>query len=161
MQLWRLVKTRHVANAFDGEGARLYGGRWNSRGTRMAYASGNSALAVLEVLVHLTGAGGLLPGYSLVAASVPDTLVESLPPTTLPPDWNTFPVPTSTQLLGDQWVASGRSLGLRVPSALVEAGFNILINPAHPQFSELLVKSASVFEFDPRFVGSSGGANAY
>jgi RES domain-containing protein len=62
MQLWRLVKTRYAAAAFDGEGARVNGGRWNSPGTRVAYASANSALAVLEVLVHMTAGSGL-PGY--------------------------------------------------------------------------------------------------
>ena len=35
---WRIVKSRYASTAFDGEGARLYGGRWNSSGTRMVYS---------------------------------------------------------------------------------------------------------------------------
>ena len=50
---WRIVKTKYAAQAFDGEGARLYGGRWNSPGLRMVYNSENVALAALEILRHL------------------------------------------------------------------------------------------------------------
>ena len=50
---WRLVKARHAAGAFDGEGARLHGGRWNSRGARVVYVSSSRSLAALELLVHL------------------------------------------------------------------------------------------------------------
>src|SRR6186713_3297828 len=101
-----------------GEGARSNGGRWSSPGTRVAYASGNSALAVLEVLVHMASSG--LPGYSLVRAHVPDALVEELPASELPRSWRAFPVPPEVQAVGDAWVRSGRALALRVPSAIVE-----------------------------------------
>lgn len=112
------------------EGARVYGARWNSPGTLVAYASNNSALAVLEVLVHVMS-GGPLMGYSLIHASIPDALVEDLATSQLPKDWNVSPVPPSVQRVGDAWVKSGRSLALRAPSVIVDAGFNILINPAH------------------------------
>jgi RES domain-containing protein len=134
MQLWRLLKTRYAATAFDGEGARINGGRWNSPGTRVAYASSNSALAVLEVLVHMM-AGSVLPGYSLVRAHVPDSLVEALPASELPKRWRAFPVPPEVQAIGDAWVQSGRALALTVPSAIVEGSHNVLINPQHAVFS--------------------------
>ena len=149
MQLWRLVKTRYAATAFDGEGARVSGGRWNSPGTRVAYASSNSALAVLEVLVHMT-AGSVLPGYSLVRASIPDSCVEELPVSDLPKNWNTSPVPPEVQSIGDAWVRSGRALALRVPSAIVPGSYNALINPDHPAFAELTVASVEAFAFDHR-----------
>ena len=151
MQLWRLVKTRYAAIAFDGEGARMHGGRWNSPGTRVAYASSNSALAVLEVLVHMT-AGSVLPGYSLVRAHVPDSLVEELPESELPRSWRAFPVPPEVQAIGDAWVRSGRALALRVPSVIVEGSHNVLINPEHTTFSRLAVESVRPFGFDPRLV---------
>ena len=152
MQLWRLVKTPYGDSAFDGEGARLYGGRWNRRGTRVAYASSNSALAVLEVLVHLTGGGGSIPGYSLIAASLPDSLVEDLGPELLPSEWRVSPIPTSVQSIGDQWAVSKRSTGLRVPSVLVDGGFNILLNPLHADFSQLTIDSVTKFSFDHRLL---------
>ena len=151
MQVWRLVKTRYVSSAFDGEGARLYGARWNSPGTRVAYASMNSALAVLEVLAHMTAAAAL-PGYSLVTATLPDELVEDLPESVLPSDWSASPVPPAAQAIGDAWVRSTRSLALRVPSVIVRGSFNVLINPAHPDFWQFVVDSVEPFHFDPRLL---------
>ena len=151
MQLWRLVKTRYAATAFDGEGARIYGGRWNSPGTRVAYASSNSALAVLEVLVHMR-AGSVLPGYSLIRGRVPDALVDELPASKLPKTWRAFPVPPEPQAIGDAWVRSGNTLALTVPSAIVDGSYNVLINPEHTTFSRLVVESVQPFDFDPRLV---------
>ncbi len=151
MQVWRLTKTRFAATPFDGEGPRRYGARWNSRGTRVAYASSNSALAVLEVLVHLS-AGGPPVGYSLVSATVPDALVDTSDPLLLPDDWNVSPVPTSAQLFGDQWIASGRALALRVPSVIVPGGFNLLINPQHRDFARVTVDAVTAFDFDARLL---------
>jgi RES domain-containing protein len=48
-----LIQAEYAAHAFDGEGARLYGGRWNSPGRPVVYTAGSLALAALEVLVHL------------------------------------------------------------------------------------------------------------
>lgn len=129
----------------------LYGARWNSRGTRVAYASNNSALAVLEVLVHLTGGGSLL-GYSLVTASMPDSLVEDLTPSQLPKDWNVSPVPPAVQTVGDEWIMSRRSLALRVPSVIVAEGYDILINPEHADFAQFTADSIAPFDFYPRLL---------
>src|SRR3712207_9538441 len=83
---WRIVKSRYAAAAFDGEGARLYGVRWNSPGTRMVYTSSTISLAVLEVLVHLQEAS-LLSSYSLVSVSFDDALIECLDRSRLPDGW--------------------------------------------------------------------------
>ena len=151
MQVWRLMKTKYAATPFDGEGARLYGARWNSPGNRVAYASGNSALAVLEVLVHMTS-GGSLPGYSLVCASLPDSLVEVIAPADLPVNWDASPVPPEVQAVGDVWLASTRSLALQVPSALVRDSYNILINPEHDDFGRLTIIYSEPFDFDRRLL---------
>ena len=151
MHLWRLVKTRYAATAFDGEGARIYGGRWSSPGTRVAYASSNSALAVLEVLVHMT-AGAALPGYSLVRASIPDSHVEALSASDLPKNWSESPVPPEVQAVGDAWVRSGRALAITVPSAIVSGSYNVLINPGHAAYAQLVVESVEPFTFDRRLV---------
>jgi RES domain-containing protein len=140
MQVWRLVKTKYAATAFDGEGARLFGSRWNSPGTRVAYVSSNSALAVLEVLVHLRDVT-VLPSYSLITASIPDDLIEDLDPSLLPPGWDASPVPHQVQAIGDAWVRLGRTLALRVPSAVVPRGINLLLNPDHPRFVAFGIES--------------------
>lgn len=147
MRLWRLVKKKYASTAFDGEGGRRYGARWNSPGMRVAYASDSSALAVLEILVHLKD-GEILPSYSLIAATIPDFLVDDVNPSSVPPAWNSSPVPPAVQAIGDEWIRSGRSLALRVPSAIVEGSSNVLINPGHPDFASFSVDRIEPFDFD-------------
>jgi len=145
------VKPRHAAAAFDGEGARLHGGRWNSPGTRVAYASDSIALAALEVLAHLQSTA-VLQAYSLVSLQFPEDGVEALEAAALPTRWRRFPSPPENQAIGDRWVAEGRSLILRVPSALIPDASNFLINPSHPGFSEVVVGRPERFAFDLRLL---------
>lgn len=145
----RLVKTRFAADPFDGEGARLFGGRWNHPGVRCAYASETAALAILEILVHLHRPG-LLEHYSICRATFDDTLVTRLPARDLPNDWRTFPAPRSTRGFGDRWIVQALGAVLRVPSTIVPSESNYLLNPAHPDFSKIRVLPAEPFGVDPR-----------
>jgi RES domain-containing protein len=148
---WRLVKARHAAAAFGGEGARLHGGRWNSPGTRVAYASDSIALAALEVLAQLQSTA-VLQAYSLVSLRFPEESVEVLETASLPARWRRFPSPPENQAVGDRWVAQGRSLILRVPSAIIPAAANFLINPSHPEFGKVVIGRPERFAFDPRLL---------
>ena len=152
---WRIVKSRHVGTAFDGEGARLYGGRWNSPGTRMVYTSASVSLAVLEVLVHLQDAS-LLSSYSLIAARFDDALVERLDRSMLPDGWRLYPASRELQRIGNEWVKNGRSAVLEVPSAVVERESNYLLNPAHPDFSSVVIGEPEPFTFDERLLARPG-----
>ena len=93
----------------------------------MAFASDSAALAVLEVLVHLDTAR-VLPAYSMIAAEIPDSRIEDLDPRRLLGGWWRYPPPPETQAIGDAWIASRRSLALRVPSALLPGGATLLIS---------------------------------
>jgi RES domain-containing protein len=148
---WRLIKSRHARAAFGGEGARLYGGRWNSPGTRVAYASDSVALAALEVLAHLESTA-VLQAYSIATIRFPASAIETVDTASLPAEWRRFPSPPENQVLGDRWVAEGRSLVLRVPSAIVPSASNYLINPAHPRFIAAVVEAPERFAFDPRLL---------
>jgi RES domain-containing protein len=150
-QAWRLVKWRFANTAFDGEGARLYGGRWNSPGTQIAYASESIALATLEVLVHLQ-VSTVLPAYALASIRFPDNLVEMLDTSALPINWKQFPAPPEMQAIGDDWIKAARSAILCVPSAVVPSAYNFLLNPAHPNFTQVVVEPPEPYEFDPRLV---------
>lgn len=152
---WRIVKSRHAGTAFDGEGARLYGGRWNSLGTRMIYTSGSVSLAVLEVLVHVQEAN-LISSYSLIPARFDDALVQHLDRSRLPDDWRSYPAPPELQQLGDEWVRSQTSSVLEVPSAVVERESNYLLNPAHPDFSSIFIGEPEPFNFDERLLAGPG-----
>ncbi|MGH7514142.1 MAG: RES family NAD+ phosphorylase [Gemmatimonadales bacterium] len=151
--IWRIAKTRLAGSAFDGEGARLNGGRWNSVGVRVAYASESIALASLEVLVGLQESR-VLASYSLVSAQIDEASVETLLPTSLPVNWRHHPPAPDTQAIGDQWVVEQRSLVLRVPSAVVEAESNYLLNPAHPDFGTIKASPPMPYAFDARLLAA-------
>lgn len=147
---WRITKQKHAKSAFSGEGARIYGGRWNSPGTRVIYTAQSQALAVLEMLVHLDSPE-LLKRYSLFEVEIDLSVVEELDLSSLPRNWMGNPAPAEVQAIGDDWVASRRSAVLRVPSALVPAESSFLLNPHHPDFNKLHIGKAVPFQFDPRF----------
>ena len=146
---WRIIKSRFAADAFSGEGARLYGGRWNSPGMAMVYTAGSVSLATLELLVHLDNTS-VLPSFAVCPVDFDDSLVELLDPATLPPDWNQSPPPTSLRTIGDDWISRGSSVVLRVPSAVIEYENNYLINPAHTDFKKLVIGSMKALKLDPR-----------
>ena len=146
---WRIIKSRFAADAFSGEGARLYGGRWNSPGIAIVYTASSVSLATLELLVHLDNTS-VLPSFSICPVDFNDSLVELLDLTTLPRDWHQSPPPTSLQTIGDDWISRGSSVVLRVPSAVIENENNYLINPAHTDFKKLVIGSMEAFKLDSR-----------
>lgn len=148
-RVWRIVKARHAGRAFDGEGARRTGGRWNGKGVAVVYTAESASLALLEILVNV-GTSSLLPSYSLIAAEVDDELVERLGEADLPTAWRSSPPPPALQLLGDEWVVSSRSAVLAVPSVVVPWETNYLLNPAHPDFHRLLVDRPRRLDLDER-----------
>ena len=152
LRIWRLVKERHADNAFDGEGARLYGGRWNSPGRRVVYTSSALSLAALETLVHLDTA---LPLPRFVAFSAL-LATQDLKQAKLPALYSShgaLPDLTTTRDLGDQWLDSGQYLALAVPSSIVPQEQNFLLNPLHPRFAQLLISAPVSFTIDPRLRG--------
>ncbi len=148
---WRISKARYAKNAFDGEGARRNGGRWNSVGTRVAYASESIALATLEVLAGIQDTSAL-SSYFLTSVEFPEGLVEVLERRALPATWSHHPPTPETQRVGDLWIAEERSVVLKVPSAVVEAEHNYLINPRHPRFGEVLLHQPGPLRLDRRLL---------
>jgi RES domain-containing protein len=149
----RIVKAKYATIAFDGEGARSAGGRWNSPGTAMVYAADSTALAALEMLVHL-GRASLLQHYVLIACSFDDRLVTPVDRSRLPSTWRSYPAPPAVQMLGDEWVRGGTSAVLEVPSAVIDTASNFLLNPAHPDFASMILDAPRPFEFDRRLLES-------
>jgi RES domain-containing protein len=149
LSAWRITKQKHAKSALSGEGARIYGGRWNSPGTAMIYTAQSQALAVLEMLIHLDSPE-LLKRYSLFEVEMDLLYVAELDLSNLPRNWRANPTPAGVRAIGDDWVASRRSVALRVPSALVPAESTFLLNPQHPDFSKLCIGKAVPFQFDPR-----------
>ena len=133
---WRITQATRISRAFDGEGARLHGGRWNSVGTPVVYLAENAALAVLEMLVHIEFVAAM-DMYVLIPVAFDSRLVHTLQKRSIPRDWSTSPSPPTTQAIGDRWVAKGEDLLLSVPSALVPTERIYLLNPKHADFAKL------------------------
>lgn len=149
LSVWRITNKRFAKLAFAGEGARLFGGRWNTPGIPLIYAAESKSLAVLEILVHLDSPD-LLQKYVLFEVKIEEALVTHLDPGSLPDDWRTDPPPIAAQSIGDDWAKNARSAVLRVPSAIVAGEFNFLLNPRHPDFKKLKIGEPQSFFFDPR-----------
>lgn len=150
---YRIVKKNYAKYAFDGEVARLHGGRWNSKGSPAVYLSDSIPLAILEILVNLDDQASLFE-WCLFEVLIPDEEIFDLPHDHLPNDWRENPAPSSTMAMGDTWIEQNQSLALKVPSATVPmGGFNIVINPKNTQFDSMVngVKPEP-FEIDPRLL---------
>lgn len=152
-QAWRIVTRKRVQGAFDGEGARLFGGRWNSPGKPMVYLAGSRALAALEMLVHLHPAMAGKMTFARFSVEFPPRFVEELD-SREGPVFDSFGPSVSplTQAAGDAWLKNGIKPLLRVPSAIIPEEPNYLLNPRHPACSELLISEAETFSFDPRLL---------
>ena len=154
MQLYRLCKAEHAATAFSGEGAMLYPGRWHHAGTPIVYTAESRSLAVLEQLVHL-GRYRLPPNLVCFTVKVPDDLeVPAIPLRKLPDGWHRYPGPPELRDLGSGWVLAGTSACLAVPSAVVPAERNVLINPRHPDFKRLKIGRPEPFALDERLLAT-------
>ncbi len=147
---WRIVPEDQAATAFDGEGARLYGGRWNSVGVPMVYAAQHQSLAALELRVHIdkTKMNKL---YKCFTFHFDEQLMDVFRVGALPKDWQQEPPPPSLQQLGDAWFKAGRSVILAVPSVIIPKELNYLINPKHPDFTKVRIDPPTDFAFDQRF----------
>ena len=145
---WRVVRHEFANQAFDGEGAREWGGRWNSAGRAVVYTSGTTSLGLLEKLVHADA--NLLPFYVSVPVTFDDSLVEVVDRGRIPANWRFLPAPHNLQQIGDTWVDSVRSCILEVPSVIVPHESNFILNPKHPEFASLEIGEPISLEVDQR-----------
>src|ERR1700732_4924954 len=135
MRFWRICRRHYAAEAATGEGARLYGGRWNSRGVRVVYASTSLSLAAIETFVNLEP--NLRPADLVsIDGRIPDGVEPvTLDARVLPARWYETR-DESLHRFGDEWIRDGRSATLLVPSAAIRGGWNVVWNPAHADFSQ-------------------------
>jgi RES domain-containing protein len=149
MEAYRLSREK-FAGVLSGKGAALKGARWNSVGVEIIYTAANRSLAMAEVAVHFTLA--TIPGdYVMVTLFMPDNVsLQKLSTSDLPANWNEFPHPSSTQTIGDQFIAANKYCVLQIPSAVTWGDYNLLINPNHVDFKKIKIVSTDKFPFDKR-----------
>lgn len=153
---WRVVKTKWAASAFDGEGASLNGGRWNSVGMPVVYLADTPAVAVLEVLTGLDTAA-LVPAYTLFEVRFDESLAADIPPNRLPKNWFQVPPPAECAAVGDDWLRTGSTPVLRVPSVVLLSGttpqhMNYLLSPSHRLFDQVKIGPARPLQIDSRLL---------
>ena len=154
MRVWRVLPARQ--QAFDGEGTRRVGSRWVPKGLRAIYTSATLSLAALELFVHTDP--DLVPAdLQAIAADIPDDLVvHEIALSELPANWRDIPPPAELQELGRAWIVEGTAAILSVPSVVVPAERNYLLNPTHAGFRRIQLGKPEGFTFDPRMWKGKG-----
>lgn len=156
LTVWRLVTARFADTAFSGEGARLYGGRWNRKHVPMVYTAATQSLAMLELLVQ---DDPLRARYVMIPAFIPaDLPIEHLAANSLPEGWRELGAREHLQQIGSEWARSKLSPVLAVPSAVIPSETNYLLNPQHPAFHQIQVGTPLEFITDLRLIRRQRGA---
>lgn len=153
MTVYRLAAEPHLT--LTGEGARMYPGRWNEKGTPCIYTSQSTASATLEVLVN-TGdwQAFLFRNYKLIHIQVADRKIKIIKESELPENWNDLVVSNTTRVFGAN-LFRNNILAFAVPSVVVPLERNIILNPAHRDFKRSVsVRKITPFKFDRRLLKS-------
>ncbi|MGA8668234.1 MAG: RES family NAD+ phosphorylase [Terracidiphilus sp.] len=149
MRIWRICRARYADEAFSGQGARRFGGRWNTPSVPMVYSSSSLALAAIELFVHLEPNQQPDDLVSIAALLPEGEPALRLEPNKLPRGWWTDDV-EPLRNLGDQWIRDAASLAIEVPSAALRMEWNVLVNPLHLEIANLQIESPQPFHFDAR-----------
>lgn len=149
MIVYRLANKKYSKD-LSGLGAEVTGGRWNFKGTKLLYTADSRALCMAEIAVH-TPIGVMPKDYHLITIEIPDFLnVRQIESETLPENWRKFPYSKTTQELGENFIKANKHLYFKVPSAVVQGDYNILINSFHADFDKVKIINIEKFNFDER-----------
>jgi len=147
MNLYRFTSEKYKDD-LSGLGARLYGGRWNSKGLAAVYTSESVSLSLLEVLAHAVQYNDLTEKFLMTLTMPGDISIYKIPATKLRAGWQSDT--GYTKYIGDSFLKDNKYLFLQVPSAVVKTEFKFIINPTHMEFKKIKLSSSQSFEFDIR-----------
>lgn len=149
MLVYRISSAKYIGD-LSGNGSKLYGGRWNDKGTSMVYFASTRAMAVLELLVHLAP-DDLVKDYVLAVFDVPDDKILAVKIAELPENWQETENANYLRKLGKKFIDDCKCLLMKIPSALVDEENNFVMNPLHKDANKVKLISQRVFNFDRRF----------
>jgi len=149
MIIYRLANTQ-FKDDFKGEGAALFGGRWNSVGMPMFYASSHISLAVLELLVNKRTSAYFNISFHLIEMQIPNNAILEISSQALKNKWQHDM--EYTQFIGDQFLQESQKWILQVPSAVIEEEHNYLVNPNHPNMTKMKINSSRSYKLDTRLI---------
>lgn len=148
MIVYRLGKSQY-SDDLSGEGARLYGGRWNPVGTSCLYTSQSRALAVLEFSVNLNILE-IPNSLSFTVIEIPDNQIFDVNIRDIPEGWNSFPASTIAKIFGNELLKSSDKAIIRIPSVIIPTEFNYLLNPYHKSKTQFKIIEVESFIYDNR-----------
>jgi RES domain-containing protein len=148
MIVYRLAIPKYASD-LSGEGAAIFGGRWNSIGLKAFYSSQYISLCILEILVR-SKLNISPPDYQLITIEFPETGMVVIKPAELKTGWKQHI--EYTQWIGEEFLHSNKSLVLQVPSAIVERENNFLINPLHKNYSQVKIINIEPLDLDKRLM---------
>ena len=152
MQIYRITQ-KEYAEDLSGNGAQLFGGRWNSEGFFALYASSSRSLALLETLAHTPAKMLDVRVYHLITLSIPDNIVtQKLSLKTLLPGWDTPDTKSFTKRIGDLFLTNKKDLILEVPSVMMPEEINYVLNPLHEDMRQVKLVNKRRIYFDKRVV---------
>jgi RES domain-containing protein len=145
---YRIAKAKYPV--FDGTGAYLEGGRWNSPGQFVIYASSCLAGSLVEVLTH-AGRRGKLPGaHRCAVAEIPDDLEIEFIDEGRHVGWDAEDSVLAREL-GDDWLSSKRTAVLSVPATTARPyGRHLLLNPSHGDYGSIVIRDPVPLLWDNR-----------
>lgn len=147
LQIYRIGDRRHPI--WDGSGAAMVVGRWNSPGQPVIYGALSYACAMLEILVHANI--GRIPATQVhVVAEVPEHVaLERVGASSLPLGWDSDNITIARQV-GDHWLQQARTAVLIVPSVVARLEWIAVVNPLHPDAKHLSVSPTQPVVWDQR-----------
>ena len=148
MLVYRICKTK-FANDLSGEGARLFGGRWNNKLTPCIYTSESRALALLEYTVNIN-IDDVPRALSIITLEIPDDNILAFAEYELPGDWKEIPAPSSTKKFGTALLNAAKSLIIKIPSTVIHDEFNYILNPRHADSKLFKILEVKDFVYDIR-----------
>ncbi len=151
MIVFRICNTVY-SNDISGNGAKMYGGRWNNKGVPVLYTSSTRALAALEILVHISTNNVQPIDFSILSIFLPENSIDEIPFTALKTEIDKNGLNSNFKFIGDNWIKSNSSLLLKVPSIVIPEEYNYLVNPLHKNFNKVKIVENKLFRFDNRLV---------
>ena len=143
------LTTSEFADDISGEGAKIYGGRWNPVGIAALYLSEFISLSILEILVRANKS--ISPeSYTLLSIQIPETSVITIDVKKLKNGWQDHF--EYTRSIGEDFLKMNEELALKVPSAIVPQEHNFLINPLHKDFKKVKIVASELLELDKRLL---------
>ena len=134
----------------SGNGAAIYGGRWNKKGSPVLYTGETKEIALLETIVHTPPT--IIPALEILTIEIPDDSIEILSINDLPDNWTNYPAPEILAEIAENWIESKKSIALKVPSCIIHTSHNYILNCRHPDYSKVKIIEQKGFHFDTRLI---------